>query len=57
MYRRHQADDLRLVNAVVVHNDLVESSSVENVILVGVQDAAAWFGIEHQAIGANTLSE
>ena len=57
MYRRHQADELRRVRAVVVHNDLVESSSVENPILGSVQDAATLFGIEHQAICANTLSE
>ena len=61
MYRRHQADscryNLRRVNAVVVHNDLVESSSVENEVLVCIQDAATRFGIKHSAIGANTFSE
>ena len=47
LYRGHQADNLRHVRAVVVHNDLVESSDVENVILVVVQDAATRLGIKH----------
>jgi hypothetical protein len=57
MYRRHQADSLRRVTAVVVHNDLAESSSVEDVVLVCIQDAATRSGIKHYAIGANTFSE
>ena len=61
MYRRHQADgcryDLRRVNAIVVHNDLVESARVEYVVLVSVQGAETRFGIKSQTIGANTLSE
>jgi len=51
MYRRHQADscryNLRRVNAIVVHNDLAESSSVEHVVLVCIQDAATRLGIKN----------
>ena len=61
MYRRHQADscryDLRRVSAVVVHNDLVESSRIEYVVLVSIQGAATRFGIKTQTMGANTFSE
>ena len=61
MYKRHQADscqyNLRRVNAIVVHNDLVESARIEYVVRVSVQGAATRFGIKSQAIAANTLSE
>ena len=58
MYRRHQADscryNLRRVNAIVVHNDLIESARIEYAVLASIQGAATMFGIKSQTITAKT---
>ena len=59
MYKRHQADscryNLRRVNAIVVHNDLIESARIKYVVFVSVQGAAIRFSIKSQTVTAITF--